>query len=591
MNRPKEEIEDAVIVDPVAQQAAIQNDPPMTVQAVPPGFAAAFPDVFVPPPRDQVAIEQASAKEPVRTVLIERRFLSESPTNTRRRWGDLDGLTKSIAKNGLLEPLIVRELATAADHFEIVAGHRRFRAGKAAGLNEFRCEVRELSDDLVLEFQITENAQREDLHAMEEAEGYELMRKAGYEVPTMAERVGVSTGWIYSRLKLLELGPEGRNAFFEGRIADSVAVVLGRQTHPNQARALVGLAKLIEAGRPVEEQIHYLQKDFARNLKGSPFDLKDTTLPRLCSPDGFGDCVSCPKNSNNAARELFSDYDKIEKAGVCEDVPCYVARAEAVTDRAMEKARERGEKVLTLAETKKVISFGSPIYGSPYVISRDVVAEDPKRRTWQQILEKLPKEERPVTTTAPNDQKPGEVFQLYDRKEAVAAAAKLGVKWAKKSAPEEKQVKANKVKAEKGHEKARLVATVTELAMPKIVESLRKAATLAALRPAALVILDTMMNEERELVAGWFETKSLEKWIRADAAVKDLVAFVVVGTLWLRFSEVAGETFEPTFAAVAREHKVDLQAMTRAQLEQARLEAEKKREPVKPTKAKKGGGK
>lgn len=583
--KPDTEIEDAVIVPP-----EVIAGEKRTAEAVPPGFAAAFPDVFVPPPRDQAPIENAAPKEPVRTVLIERRFLSESPTNTRRRWGDLDGLTKSIAKNGLLEPLIVRELVTTPEHFEIVAGHRRFRAGKAAGLNEFRCEVRELSDDLVLEFQITENVQREDLHAMEEAEGYELMRKAGYEVPTMADRVGASTGWIYSRLKLLELGPEGRNAFFEGTIADSVAVVLGRQTHPNQARALVGLKKMIEAGASVEDQIRYLQKDFARNLKGAPFDLKDTTLPRLCSPDGLGDCVSCPKNSNNAARELFSDYDKIEKAGVCEDVPCYIARAEAVTDRAMDKARERGEKVLSLKETKQVISFGAPVYGSPYVISRDVVAEDPKRRTWQQILEKLPKEERPVTTTAPNDQKPGEVFQLYDRKEAVAAAAKLGVKWAKKSAPEEKQVKANKEKADKAHSKARLVTTVTELAMPKIVEGLRKGATLIDLRPAALAVWDAMGLEERELAVGWFEAKSLEKWIRTDATVKDLVAFLVIGTLWPRFTE-GGETFEPTFAAVAREHKVDLQAMTRAQLEQAKAEAEKKREPVKPTKAKKGGGK
>ncbi len=563
--------EEEVAVSSIIPAVAVA---PTFLEQVREAAATAGLEGFERPLRDQAEIAEAPASEALPVTFIERGNLRESPTNPRKRWGDLEELAKTISKHGILQPLIVRPGDGGDGRYVIVSGHRRFRAGKIAGLNEFRCEVRELTDDQVFEIQVIENVQREDLHPMEEAEGYEMMRSAGYEVPTIAGRVGKSTGWVYARLKLLDLGPEGRAAFFEDRVELSVALVLGRQPQANQGKALIGLERLTTT----RERIAYLQTEFARNLKGSPFDLKDATLPRLVK-GGFelGDCVSCPNNSNNAPRELFVDYQKIEKAGVCSNTTCFAGKCAAIVERVADKARARGEKVLTPSETKKVISYGQPVYGSPFVIATDVVGEDPKRRTWNQIFERLEKEDRPAVVIAPNEQRPGEVYQLFDRREAMSAAAKVGAKWAKKAAPrEEKHVKSAKAKAAKADDRARLIATVTELAMPRLVEALRKGATLTDLRPAALVGLDAMTNEERELVGGWFEVKALEKWVRADATIKDLIAFLVVASMWPTFQE-SGESFDAAFSAMAKDHKVDLQAMTRAQLEQAKADAAAKK--------------
>ncbi len=486
--------------------------------------------------------------------------LKESPTNPRKRWGELDELVASIRAHGIIEPLIVRPVE--GDHFEIVCGARRFRAGKQAGITEFPCEVRQLSADHVFEFQLVENLQRKDLHPIEEAEGYEQMIAAGYEVPTIAARVGKSTGWVYSRRKLLDLGPEARGAFFEGRIELSVAQVLGRQPHANQGKALLGLERI----GTVKEQILFLQHSFARNLKGSPFDLKDGTLPRLGGVDGVGDCASCPSNSNNAPRELFADYDKIERAGICSNTPCFEGKAGAILERTAEKARARGEAVLTLAQTKKVISYGTPTNGSAFVIASDVIADDPKRRTWEQVFGELDADERPKVTLAPNDQKLGSMFKLYDRKEAIAAAAGLGMKWAARQAPNVKQTDAAKAKRKAADEKARAIAETVEQAMPQLITHWRKAVALPELRCAAIAAEEGCGVEEMLQIRAAFSVPGeVRPWIEKVATVKDLIAFTLAALLFPRWQNGLDE-LEPDLKTCARTSGVDLVAITRAQL-------------------------
>jgi ParB/RepB/Spo0J family partition protein len=518
--------------------------------------------------------------------------LIESSTNPRRRWKHLDELGESILTAGVLEALVVRPLPpgstagreqTGVEWFEIICGARRFRAGKAVGLTEFPCDVRQVSDDHVREFQIIENIQREGLHPMEEAEGYEALMETGYTVEVLAKRVGKSTGWIYLRLQLLKLGPEARGAYFDDKFHVSVAQVLGRQTHASQAAALPRLEQLATA----REQIEFLQNEHAKNLKGAPFDLKDGTLPRLGQTPGFGDCHGCPKNSNNAPRELFVDYSKIERVGVCSDVECFAGKCATVVERQAEKARGRGEKVLTAAETKRVISYGAPVSGSPYVNSLDVLSDDPKRRTWAQLLEKLPAGERPEVVLAPNDQKPGEMFRLYERKAAISAAAKVGASWAKKQEPEEKMVERSKKKRREADDKARLVAEVTRLAMPKLIKRWRDKTALPELRALANASLDSLGAGELAVeVLEWFgvrtpgfAVKGAEKALEGFSG-RDLLAFVLVSTLFPRWDEEqagVGE-FDAEFSAFAKGAGVDLKAMIRAQLEASRAaEAQEKR--------------
>ena len=103
--------------------------------------------------------------------------LQTSPTNPRRRIDEqtIAQLAESIRTQGVLEPLIVR---IKGKKYEIVCGERRYRAAKVASLTELPCLVRELSDEQVLDIQIHENLHREDIHPMDEAYGYQFLKRS-----------------------------------------------------------------------------------------------------------------------------------------------------------------------------------------------------------------------------------------------------------------------------------------------------------------------------------------------------------------------------------------------------------------------------
>lgn len=537
----------------------------------------------------QVAILEAKPK-PSSSPRIASEHLFESPTNPRKRWGDLDELAGSIrAIDGLIHALVVRiefnPDGTATGRYEIVCGARRFRAGKLAGLTAFACDVRELSDDHALELQLIENVQRSDLHPLEEAEGYANMiaKLHGYTVETIAARVKKSTGWVYGRLKLLELGPEAVSAISRqvNPLELGVAIVLARQPQSRQGEGLRGLERITTG---VKDQIAYLQKDFARNLKGAPFDLKDATLPRL---GGIGDCVTCPKNSNNEPRELFGDYVRIERAGICSNTTCFVERCDRVVEIKLEKAKATGLEVLTMTQTKKAIVAGAPATGSPYVIATDQMTDDPKRRTWRQFFEEKieAKEDRPAVTLAPDEQNPGEVIHLYDRKAAVAAAIENGAKWARRQAP---TGDAQKAKNKASNDKARLIAETVDQAMPQIVTRWRKTGpALPELRAAAHATIEIAGGEANEQIlalAEAFEVRgSVGSWINKAATIRDLGTFIVAALLYPQWQNGA-DTLEPEFKAIAKSAGVDLAEIGRAQLAAAKADAQP------PVKWKKIGG-
>ena len=112
-------------------------------------------------------MQQQTVTADFRTLAIDQ--LRESPTNPRRSFDQdkLQELAQSIRAQGVLVPLIVRNLA--AEQFEVVAGARRFRAAQAAELFAVPVRVVELTDDEALTLQLVENAQREDVHPLEEA--------------------------------------------------------------------------------------------------------------------------------------------------------------------------------------------------------------------------------------------------------------------------------------------------------------------------------------------------------------------------------------------------------------------------------------
>jgi len=152
----------------------------------------------------------------------------------------LNELAESIRNVGVLEPILIRPLESKnGTSYELVCGERRLRAAQLAQLAEIPAIVRDLTDEQALEVQVIENLQREDLHPLDEAEGYrQLMAKGKYDVARLAARIGRSVKYVYDRVKLLALTPDAKKAFLEERITAGHAILLARLKPSAQERAL-----------------------------------------------------------------------------------------------------------------------------------------------------------------------------------------------------------------------------------------------------------------------------------------------------------------------------------------------------------------
>lgn len=132
--------------------------------------------------------------------------------------GALQELADSIVQHGVLQPLLVRPLPTGG--YQLVAGERRWRASRIAGLKEVPVVVKELSDVETMEIAIIENLQREDLNPIEEAEGLQaLIDRCGFTQEEVAVSVGKSRPAIANSLRLLKLPQEVRDMTRNGDIS------------------------------------------------------------------------------------------------------------------------------------------------------------------------------------------------------------------------------------------------------------------------------------------------------------------------------------------------------------------------------------
>jgi ParB/RepB/Spo0J family partition protein len=169
----------------------------------------------------------------------------ESAHNPRRHFDDakLKELADNILQVGILSPLLVRpdpDSTPKQPRYEIAAGHRRYRAAKLLSLAFVPCLVREMTDQEFMELLNIENLQREGLHPLDEAKGYEVLMAAPYKmsVERIAEKVGRSVKYVYDRVKLLQLNKDARGLFWAGKIEAGHAILLARLTPADQAKAI-----------------------------------------------------------------------------------------------------------------------------------------------------------------------------------------------------------------------------------------------------------------------------------------------------------------------------------------------------------------
>ena len=149
----------------------------------------------------------------------------------------LETLAVSIKEKGVLQPLLVRR---KGEKYEIIAGERRWRAAKIAGLKKVPAIIRNLNDQETLEIALIENLQRDDLSAIEEAEAYNrLIGEYEYKQEVLAKIIGKSRSYIANTLRLLSLPSEVK------------ALVKTNKLSAGHARALVGYEKAVELAQKI----------------------------------------------------------------------------------------------------------------------------------------------------------------------------------------------------------------------------------------------------------------------------------------------------------------------------------------------------
>ncbi|TAK04967.1 ParB/RepB/Spo0J family partition protein [Patescibacteria group bacterium] len=187
------------------------------------------------PPPQPAASPSAAASAGVLRVDIDQ--IRPNPQQPREHFAhrDLDDLIASIKRHGILQPLVVTK---TADGYELIAGERRLRAARMAGLTDVPVIVRSAEEQDKLELALVENIQRADLNPIEEARAYrKLIDDYDLTQEIVAERLGKSRPQVANTLRLLDLPEEVQSAVREGRVPVTAARALLALEGPEQQLA------------------------------------------------------------------------------------------------------------------------------------------------------------------------------------------------------------------------------------------------------------------------------------------------------------------------------------------------------------------
>jgi len=292
----------------------------------------------------------------IQDIPLER--IRESKTNPRTQFdqGKLAELADNIREHGVLQPVLVRPLPQGAvGTYELVAGARRYRASKLAGRESIPATVRELTDTQCLEMQLIENLQRAEVHELDEAQGYAALMQLQpetYTVETISAKVNKSQAYVYGRLRLTQLIPEAKQAFYEAKMTVAHAFEIARLQPTDQRRALQecfphhrNAASILKDKKAeavtVRELREWIEREIHLDLTNAPFDPEDETLLPAA-----GACARCPKRTGN--NPLL--FPEVRQKSICTDRDCYRAKVEALVHIQVKPLEEKGEKLLRVSQ-------------------------------------------------------------------------------------------------------------------------------------------------------------------------------------------------------------------------------------------------
>lgn len=163
--------------------------------------------------------------------------ISPNPDQPRKTFSEaeLKDLSESIKEKGVLVPIIIRPVQNKPYLYEIVAGERRYRAAKLAGLSEIPALVKTLTNQNAMEIALIENVQRENLNPIEEAEGYEnLMQKCAYSIEDVSKLIGKSASYIRNLMRINDLPESIKEMVKNGELSASHARTIAVAENPEE---------------------------------------------------------------------------------------------------------------------------------------------------------------------------------------------------------------------------------------------------------------------------------------------------------------------------------------------------------------------
>jgi len=224
---------------------------------------------------------------------------------------NLQDLTNSIKKRGIIQPIIVRKSSDKSSKYEIIAGERRWLAAQKAGLHEVPVVITDVDDLKSLEFAIIENVQRNDLNALEEARGYQrLIDEFSYNQEKVAEFIGKSRTHITNFLRLLTLP----NAVLK--------LIETKKISPGHAKILVGLDnsefvanKIVEKNLSVRQAENFVKifkikkKSFKTQRDINLQSLENSVREKI----GLNVLIKNKKNNTGSLIFEYKDLDQLNK--------------------------------------------------------------------------------------------------------------------------------------------------------------------------------------------------------------------------------------------------------------------------------------
>lgn len=308
--------------------------------------------------------------------LVPLELIVPSPTNPRKHFGqhELEELAENIKAMGVLSPILIRPLA---DGYEIVAGERRYRASQLAKLAEIPCRIKDLTDEQAYEIQITENLQREDISPLEEADAFfQLLnqKKRKITAEEIARRVGKSLAYVYQRMKLRDLCPQGRKLVALGTLPMTYAIELARI--PEEAQVSV-LRNAVDYLPDLEEE-ESLWNDvvltdslsvFKNGVRRNMLDLSQAIFAFKATPS----CAACPKRTGYN-KTLFND---IQEKDFCTDASCYEQKEKTHLQSELDKVGLHNVQLISMDKySNSTLENGLVLRGFGTIMREAEVLED-----------------------------------------------------------------------------------------------------------------------------------------------------------------------------------------------------------------------